>query len=38
MKLFKVTGPETSVEIQIDDDQMLQWKVIAIKDYESSHP
>ena len=36
MKKFILTGPETSISIDVEDDEMLQWKVIKIKDYEAT--
>ena len=35
MKKFKIIGPETSREFTIEDDEMLEWNVIKIKDYKS---
>jgi len=34
MKHFKVVGPETTREFDIEDDEMIVWKAIKIKDYE----
>lgn len=34
MKNFKLTGPKTSVDIVIEDDEMIWWKVMKIADYE----
>lgn len=35
MKIFKIIGPVTEKEIIIGDDEMLEWQVIKIKDYET---
>lgn len=34
MKKFLIKGPETQKEFEIEDDEMIQWEVIKIKDYE----
>jgi hypothetical protein len=34
MKHFKIIGPETTREFDIDDDYMVEWKIIKIEDYE----
>lgn len=34
MKKFKIIGPITERELEIQDDEMLEWKIIKIKDYE----
>ncbi len=36
MKHFKIIGPETTREFDIEDDQMIDWHVIKINDYEQS--
>ncbi len=36
MKKFTFTGPKTSKEIEIADDEMIEWSIIKIADYESS--
>ena len=35
MKHFKLIGPETTREFDIEDDEMISWNVIKISDYES---
>lgn len=38
MKKFQIIGPLTSKEILIGDDEMLEWKIIKIKDWvQMSH-
>ncbi len=34
MKHFKLIGPLTTTEFDIEDDQMLTWQIINTKDYE----
>ena len=34
MKHFKIIGPETTREFDIEDDEMIEWFVWKIKDYE----
>lgn len=34
MKHFKVVGPETTREFDIEDDEMIAWNVIRIEAYE----
>lgn len=36
MKEFIIIGPKTSRLITIEDDEMLEWEVIKIADYEAS--
>ena len=33
MKKFKIIGEKTEREIEMEDDEMLQWEVIKILDY-----
>jgi len=33
MKHFKIIGPETTRDFDIEDDEMIQWKVFKINDY-----
>ena len=35
MKHFKIIGPETTREFDIEDDEMIVSHIIKIKDYES---
>lgn len=34
VKIFDLIGPKTKRVITIEDDEMLEWKTIKIKDYE----
>jgi len=34
MKHFKIIGPETTREFDIEDNEMIEWFVWKIKDYE----
>lgn len=34
MKHFKIVGPETTREFDIEDDKMLDFKIIEIQEYE----
>lgn len=34
MKHFKIIGEKTTREFDIEDDEMISWNVIKIKDYE----
>lgn len=36
MKHFKLIGPQTTREFDIEDEQMLDIKVLSISDYEKS--
>jgi len=38
MKHFKVVGPETTREFDIEDDEMLHWQILKIIDYEKKVP
>jgi len=33
MKKFKIIGPDTETEIEIADDEMIDWTIRKIKDY-----
>ena len=35
MKKFTIKGPKTQVKFEIEDDEMIEWHVIKIKDYTS---
>ena len=35
MKKFVITGPETSKTFSIEDDEMIEWNIIKIEDYEN---
>ncbi len=35
MKQFRIVGPGTTRTFQINDDEMLMWEVIKIKEYET---
>jgi len=35
LKHFKLVGPKTTREFDIEDDEMISWNVIKITDYES---
>lgn len=35
MKRFKLIGPKTTREFDIEDDEMITWNVIKIVDHES---
>ena len=35
MKHFKVVGPKTTRDFDIEEDEMLYWQIIKIKDYEN---
>ncbi len=34
MKHFKIVGPVTTREFDIDDDEMLTWSIIKVEDFE----
>ena len=34
MKHFKLIGPKTTREFDIEDNQMIEWNVLNIKEYE----
>lgn len=34
MKTFTLVGMTTTRQITMEDDEMLEWKIIKIKDYE----
>ncbi len=38
MKHFKLIGPETTRDFDIDDDEMVTLTIIKINDYESDIP
>lgn len=34
MKRFKITGPKTAKVFDIGDDEMIEWKILKIKDWQ----
>jgi hypothetical protein len=34
LKTFKIIGPRIETEFEIDDDEMIEYHIIKIKDYE----
>lgn len=34
MKKILIKGPQTQKEFEIQDDEMIEWNIIKIKDYE----
>jgi len=38
MKHFKIVGPVTTREFDIEDDKMIHWQIIKIVDYENKVP
>lgn len=35
MKHFTIVGPKTTSEFDIEDDEMIEWRVRSIKDFEA---